>query len=140
MTQVDFYILSQTALMARLHYACRLAEKAFHRGHHVVFAVDNPEQGQQLSEVLWSFKPESFLPHHHQDDNEDAPLLILWDEDRDHYHDILINLGSRIPEDWFSRYKRVFEIVVQDEECLKQTREHFKFYRHRGYPLQSHKV
>lgn len=140
MTQVDFYILPQEATIARFHYACRLAEKACQRGHHIVMAVDDEEQASNLSEYLWSFKPESFLPHQKQDETAvKAPIRLQWDQDNDTHHDILINLGHRVP-DGFSRFKRLMEIVVQDASCLEATRLHFQFYRERGYPLKSHKI
>lgn len=172
MTQIDFYVLTQTTAIARLHYACRLAEKAMNQGHHIAIALDDEAQAQTLSDYLWSFKPESFLPHslqggepqniEHQDrdnqkealqhtstatNNKEAPacvktqtpIALIWNEDNEHYHDILINLSQKIPEG-FSRYQRAFEIVVQEEDCLKTTRSHFQFYRERGYPLKSHTV
>jgi DNA polymerase-3 subunit chi len=160
MTQIDFYILTQTTAIARLHYACRLAEKGINQGHRIAIALDNEAQAQTLSDYLWSFKPESFLPHTLQDNKHkqealqhtstdtekrialgdakrDVPIALTWSEDNEHYHDILINLSQKIPEG-FSRYQRAFEIVVQEEECLKITRAHFQFYRERGYPLKSH--
>ncbi|MGH1484802.1 MAG: DNA polymerase III subunit chi [Cellvibrionaceae bacterium] len=140
MTQVDFYILQQDNPIARLHFACRLSEKAANRNHHIVIAVQDEAQAKTLSEYLWSFKPESFLPHHLQ--TEEAPsssIMLAWDKDEDQYHDILINLRDDIPE-WFSRFQRVMEIVVQEDSCLSQTRDHFQFYRDRGYPLKSHPV
>ncbi len=151
MTQIDFYVLTQTAAIARFHYACRLAEKAANQGHHIAIALDDKEQAQTLSDYLWSFKPESFLPHLLQDTEETSnvqdpshksrqvPIALLWGKDNEKYHDVLINLSQKIPEG-FSRYQRTFEIVIQEDACLKATRSHFQFYRERGYPLKSHTV
>jgi DNA polymerase-3 subunit chi len=139
MTRVDFYVLQQDAMIARIHYACRLVEKALNHGHHIVLAVDDESQAINISDYLWSFKPESFLPHQLQSESGPAPIMLLWDEDKDHYHDILINLREEIPE-WFSRFQRVTEIVVQHNDCLQHTRAHYQFYRDRGYPLKSHQI
>lgn len=152
MTQIDFYVLSQETAIARFHYACRLAEKALNQGHHIAVTLDDKEQAQTLSDYLWSFKPESFLPHSLQDTEtpsnnqqvadhkgKQAPIALLWSEDNESYHDILINLSNKIPNG-FSRYQRAFEIVIQEDSCLKTTRSHFQFYRERGYPLKSHTV
>ncbi len=152
MTQIDFYVLNQATAIARFHYACRLSEKALNQGHHIAITLDNKEHAQTLSDYLWSFKPESFLPHSLQDaegsssdeespnhKSKQAPIALLWGEDNEKHHDILINLGNKIPEG-FSRYQRTFEIVIQEDECLKTTRSHFQFYRERGYPLKSHTV
>lgn len=139
MTQVDFYISQQEQLITRLHLACRLTEKALSRNHQVLIALDDQAQASSLSEYLWSFKPESFLPHQLQSQGEPAPIALVWDQDIEQHHDILINLKHAIPGE-FSRFQRVIEIVVQDSECLQATRDHFQFYRDRGYPLKSHTV
>ena len=157
MTRIDFYVLPEETAIVRLHYACRLAEKAFHHGHSIAVAVDDESQATNLSEYLWSFKPESFLPHQLQNDDAEpqaaplstpvttpspiiaSPIMIIWDKDHDDYHDILINLSQTVP-DGFSRFQRVMEIVVQEKECLASTRSHFQFYRERGYPLKSHSI
>ncbi|MGH1439087.1 MAG: DNA polymerase III subunit chi [Cellvibrionaceae bacterium] len=141
MTRIDFYVLPDEAAIVRMHYACRLAEKAVHHGHHIVIAVDDEAQAHNLSDYLWSFKPESFLPHQIQDsaDSEISPIMVVWDKDYDEHHDILINLSQALHEG-FSRFQRVMEIVVQEEACLASTRAHFQFYRERGYPLKSHTI
>lgn len=139
MTKIDFYVLQQDSIIARLHYACRLTEKALSRQHRVVLAVDNEQTANELSDYLWQFKPESFLPHQLENSTIDAPIRVCWSLDDEQHHDILINLKTEIPA-WFSRFQRVLEVVVQHEQCLSDTREHFLFYRDRGYPLQSHNI
>jgi len=139
MTRIDFYVLQQDSAIARLHYVCRLAEKALNRQHQVVLAVEDEHTAKELSEYLWQFKPESFIPHQLQGDKTSAPIRICWSHDDEQHDDILINLKREIPP-WFSRFQRVMEVVVQQEDCLSDTREHFQFYRDRGYPLQSHKI
>lgn len=139
MTRIDFYVLEKESAMARLHYACRLTEKALNHQHKVVIAVEDEHAANELSDYLWQFKPESFLPHQMQADTITSPISLCWSEDDEQHHDILINLKSEVPP-WFSRFQRVMEIVVQQENCLEQTREHFQFYRDRGYPLKSHKI
>lgn len=162
MTQIDFYVLTQESAIARFHYACRLAEKAMNQGHHIAIALDDKAQAETLSDYLWSFKPESFLPHALENEalsqrnlhnastgiedektsslqGKKTPISLVWDVDNEDHHDILIILSKKIPEG-FSRYQRAFEIVVQEDDCLKITRSHFQFYRERGYPLKSHTV
>ena len=139
MTNIDFYILPDSDIAAREQFACRLAEKAVKSNHHVFIAVDDSDCARQLSDGLWCFKPESFVAHAVQaDDQEDAQVLLGWQMD-DHHHDVIINLQSQIP-DQFSRFQRLTEIVVQDPTVLSATRAHFQFYRDRGYPLKCHKI
>ena len=140
MTNIDFYILQDSAITAREQFACGLVEKAVKSNHRVFVAVDNSDCARQLSDCLWSFKPESFAAHVIQEDNqEDSQVLLGWQADDESHHDVMINLQSRVP-DHFSRFQQLMEVVVQDELILSATRANFQFYRHRGYPLKWHKI
>ena len=59
----------------------------------------------------------------------------LADHQLHEYQGLLINLGQEIPS-WFSRFERLSEIVIQEPGILKNTREHFSFFRERGYPIE----
>ena len=149
MTEVDFYILPDEAPAARDHFACRLAEKAMLMGRHIIVAVNNKDHAESMSQYLWSFKPESFVPHRLADQRASNVNIVLdWQlEDQQvntksgevANHDVLINLRDEIPA-VFSRFQRLSEIVVQQAELLTITRSHYQFYRERGYPLKSHKI
>lgn len=141
MTDVDFYILPDDTLAARDHFACRLAEKAMNIGRQVVISVTDKNHAESLSQYLWSFKPESFIPHIFSEIDTNSPhqVIIDWQNKTQLYHDVLINLKHEIPQE-FSRFNKLSEIVVQDTTLLPITRQHFQFYRDRGYPLKSHKI
>ena len=53
--------------------------------------------------------------------------------------DVLINLSAEVPE-FFSRYERVAEVVDADAARREQSRERYRFYRDRGYKLNTHQV
>jgi len=56
----------------------------------------------------------------------------------DPLHDgVLINLRAEQPP-YFSRFERLIEIVSLDDEDRRLARERYRFYRERGYPLDSH--
>ena len=146
MTRIDFYILPDSQQQARLLFICRLVEKAYKQKHRVYIHCENETSSQAIDELLWSYRPESFIPHQRLDDNTaPAPIAIghgassgdsAISPPGDH-HDVLINLSSDIP-DFFSRFQRCVEVVVQLPTVLETTRRHFSFYRERGYPLHSH--
>ncbi|WP_439135501.1 DNA polymerase III subunit chi [Pseudomaricurvus sp.] len=140
MTQIDFYVLPAPAVEQRLVFACRLAQKAFQSGSKVYIAVNNAEDAAELDQRLWNFRPESFLPHDCEGESslQSAVAVGFGDSCGDH-HDLLINLKDSIP-DYFSRFQRLAEVVCQDEQVLASTREHYGFYRHRGYPIKSHNL
>jgi len=142
MTQVDFYLLKGVDTLQRLTLACRLAEKAYASGQKV-FIYCSTDDCTPIDTLLWSFKPESFIPHKviAQGDSLgcQAPILIRAEKEPDATREVLINLVDEVPY-FFSRFKRTLE-VINDEEVIKQAaRERWNFYKERGYPLNHHPI
>lgn len=144
MTRVDFYVLAQDSEQARLLLACRIAEKAMLQDSRV-FIHSSPEDARRLDELLWTFSQGSFVPHRVVDGTETEaappePVLIGAGECPSSAHwQVLINLANDVPE-FFSRYERVVEPVDANPERRQQSRERYKFYRDRGYPLSTHQL
>jgi DNA polymerase III subunit chi len=138
MTQIDFHILQDSSVTARWLYTCRFIEKVERLGHSILVVVDTQEEAQELDDLLWSFKPESFIAHQIIGGDEEAKVEITFTANAGEHHDVLINLSSQIPE-YFSRFARTVEIVIQAPTILENTREHYKFYKQRGYPISQHK-
>ena len=143
MTRVNFYILPVVEALARLRFACRLTEKAFGKGHKVYLHAVDESQAQQMDELLWTYRPSSFVPHTVLAGSEvrtmEAPVAIGYGSDPGPYHDVLVNLALDIPN-FFSRFERVTEIVTEDEAIREAKRENFRFYRDRGYPSENHRI
>jgi DNA polymerase-3 subunit chi len=137
MTRVDFYILPQPDDDARWQFACRLVDKAWRLGNRLLVHTANGTIGQKLDELLWSYRPDSFLPHAILPASQLSPVHIGWGDNSGSHHDLLINLGDSIPG-FFSRFERVAEIVCQQPAQLATSRERYRFYRERGYELQIH--
>ncbi len=141
MTQVDFYILGRQAKGDRYQLACRLTEKAWHQGHRVYLHTNSAGESQHLDRLLWTFRQGSFLPHgiSTDADSELTPILIGDGDNSGNEHDVLINLATDVP-DFFSRFSRVAELVDNDEQVKQESRQRFRFYRDRGYPLNTHEI
>lgn len=141
MTEVDFYVLEATDRAARWQFACRLVEKAVRQGNKVMIATGNEAESRELDQLLWSFRPESFVPHVilGDGDSDSVPVIISHDGDDVQHHDVLVNIRAGLPQQ-FSRFKRLAEIVVQDETILQATRNNYAFYKERGYPIKTHKL
>lgn len=141
MTRVDFYISASTDNDARYLIACKLTEKAYKLGHRIYIHTDSSAQDQAIDDLLWTFRDGSFIPHQNLSESspKPAPVLIGHDKDMTHEADILINLAQKIP-DFFSQFERVAELVNEDPNYKAQAREHYKFYRDRGYELKTHNL
>jgi DNA polymerase-3 subunit chi len=139
MTQVDFYILPSADPAARLDFACKLTDKAWRLGHRVYLHCTDAQQREELDARLWRFKGETFVPHGLVEDDSDAPVALGIGTDPGTHQDLLVNLDLRIPE-FFKRFARIAEIVVEDPAIRLAARESFRFYREQGYPLQDHRL
>ncbi|QJD60415.1 DNA polymerase III subunit chi [Pseudomonas sp. gcc21] len=139
MTRIDFYLLSSDQPSARLEYACRLAHKAWGKGHKVYLHCASEEQAGELDALLWSFRADSFVPHGLHSDYPDEPVVCGYSEDPSPHHDLLINVTDATPP-FFSRFSRLAEIIVEDDSVRVPARDRFRFYRERGYPLNSHPI
>ena len=149
MTLIDFYVLSASDDKSRWQFACRLAEKAVSRGNKVLIATQDEAASRAVDELLWTQRPESFVPHHIVGQNTDGqstdaptakpPVVITHDLDDIDHHDVLVNIRTTRPEQ-FSRFDRLAEIVIQQPEVLENTRQSYAFYKQRGYPVQTHKL
>lgn len=144
MTRIDFYIVEGPARDAELTFACRLAEKAVRQDLEVLINAGARAESARLDELLWTFSQGSFLPHRRLGDrsraDEGEPVLIgCGEEPGDGRWDLLINLARDVPG-FFSRFRRVAELVGSDEENKSAGRERFRYYRDRGYELRTHHV
>lgn len=141
MTQVDFYILPEAQGEGRELFACRLAEKAYHLGHFLYIHAGDQEQARRVDELLWTFKPGSFIPHGlaSGDNGGEERIIIGHAGEPPLETDVLINLSPSVPM-FFSRFLRVAEIIAGDEEQKRLGRERFRFYRDRGYPMNTHNL
>lgn len=137
----DFYILNVTSQEEMFLFACKLIEKAYLKGHQIFVYCENESQAHQIDELLWSFEPKSFIPHHIQGEgpNLPPPIQIGYREHAKGFTDICINLSNQIPS-FAHQFQRMIEIVPQDEEQKQIKRQHFRFYKEQGYQIQSHTI
>lgn len=141
MTRIDFYILEGNAPADGRQIACRVAEKAYLAGHKVYIHTPDERTADQLDELLWTFRQGSFVPHQKLAAGAPAdtltPIHIGWGSEPEVHDDVLINLAAEVPL-FFSRFQRVAEIVPAGAEARQQGRARYRFYRERGYPLETH--
>lgn len=130
--RVEFYVLSSANPADRLRAACQLAAKGWRHGLPVLVRCTDAAQRDELDQLLWRFRAESFIPHSLIDDDADAPVVLALDEAPGDRQGLLINLASSISPH-VERFSRVIEIVNQEPDLLAACRENFRSYRQRGY-------
>ncbi|RMG33380.1 MAG: DNA polymerase III subunit chi [Gammaproteobacteria bacterium] len=141
MTKIDFYVVSPNNRGNRYQLACRVADKAYRQGHRVVIHVSTEDEARHLDRLLWTFNEQSFVPHARigKGDATINPVLIGDVQTAEEEHDVLINLAPEVPL-CFARFQRLAECVDNEPGIREASRERYRFYRDRGYPLALHEI
>jgi DNA polymerase-3 subunit chi len=141
MTRVDFYVTGEADELSRLRLACRIADKAYRDGRKIYIHTESLDDAKRVDDLLWTFRAGSFVQHAilGDADTDEEPVVIgPGDAPRDR-SDVLINLAREVPE-YFSRFERVAEVIDGEAQNKQDGRERYRFYRDRGYPLETHEV
>ncbi len=135
MTQIDFY----THVDNKLHTACQLVAKAYERKLKVLIFTPDEATSDAIDKLLWTTSAIGFLPHARADAElaSETPIIIDHQADERTHAEVLINLRNEWPP-FFSQFQRLIEIVSVDAADRIAARERFRFYRDRGYPIESH--
>ena len=139
MTDIDFYVLASNQTAARQHFACRLAHKAWSQNRQVYLHCASEAEAEQIDELLWSFRPDAFLPHALHQTKPNEVVVCGWEDDPSPHQDLLINLCNEVPA-FYKRFKRLAEILVDHESVLAPARQRFRFYREQGYAPKTHQL
>ena len=94
--RIDFYHLEKMPLDSALPM---LLEKAFESGQKVLVKVDMAERADYLNTLLWTYKPDSFLPHGVEKDGnaENQPILITHKDNYNPNNATLVVLVDNVP-------------------------------------------
>lgn len=146
MARVDFYVLKGSGSAARQQFACRLAEKAYRLNHRVHICLGDAHSANQLDDQLWTFRDGSFVPHEvlggaqsSAQSSAQSPVTLGHGSPPQFDVDLLINLTETIAPQSAS-FPRIAEIVTSDDDCRRQSRQHYAQYRELGYELETHKL
>jgi DNA polymerase-3 subunit chi len=133
MTRIDFHFNAPDKLV----YGCRLLRKVHRSGQRAV-VFGPPALIAELDQALWTFSPLDFIPHVAAIDPLAAstPVLLCSEPVETPHHDVLVNLGDRMPA-FFGRFERLVEVVARDDDDRARARERWRHYKDRGYPLAS---
>ncbi|OAN55278.1 DNA polymerase III subunit chi [Paramagnetospirillum marisnigri] len=134
MTQIGFYHLMRLSLEQALP---KLLDKALAAGHRAVVLAGSPERVEHLAEKLWTYEPDSWLPHGSAKDGE-AELQPIWLTDTDENPNaatilVMCDGASSRAVDGFSRCLDLFD--GNDPEAVQAARERWKTWKAAGHQL-----
>ncbi len=134
MSEVGFYHLTTRSLDWAL---ARLLDRALSLGKRAVVLVGSTERVEALSGQLWTFDPNSFLPHGTEKDGNAAhqPVwLTAEDENPNKAEFVMLIDGQETAK--LGSYERCFEIFDgRDETQVARAREHWKAYKAQGHEV-----
>lgn len=132
MSDVRFYHLTTTSLEAALP---RLLEKARERGWHAVICCGTDERVEALTQHLWTYDTESFLPHGSPKDGyaDRQPIWLDTSDANVNGADVLFLTDGQTASD-VSAYTVVAELFDgNDGEAVAAARQHWKAYKDAGH-------
>lgn len=137
MTEVAFHFNAPD----KLAYVCRFARKATRRDARVVIAGAMPDL-QRLDRMLWALGAQDFVAHCLHDADEEmlhaSPVVLAPDPRISPHRDVLVNVGSTVPEG-FAQFAKVVEVVSQsDPSDRAQARDRWRHYAGAGYAIVRH--
>ena len=135
MTEADFYVLPASDPEARALFLCRLCERVLGVGKPMHIHCSSEEEAAHLDQLLWEHKPEAFLPHAMIGADTPAPITLGWEDQRPEHQQVFVNMALNLPEDAL-KYARILEIVVQEPNVLKATRQNYRLYQERSIPVR----
>jgi len=125
----------------RLHAALRWLHESWGRRRAALVYAPRPETAEQLDRLLWMQPPGSFLPHCRAESPlaGETPIVIaqaLEAVGALPHDERILNLSDELPPG-FARFHELIEIVSTEDSVRLPARERFRFYRERGYAIES---
>lgn len=134
MTEIAFYHLERTPLAQVLP---KLLEKTMDAGKRALVLTGSVERSESLSQALWTYDADSWLPHGTMKDGnaQDQPVWISSDGENLNKATFLF-LTDGVTSEWVDAYERAFELFDgNDEAAVQAARQRWKFYKDAGHDL-----
>jgi len=134
MTEIRFYHLTRSTLEQVLP---DLLEKTLERGLKALVMAGSPERVESLTQHLWTYQPNNFLPHGNAKDGnaELQPIWLTAQDERPNGADFLFLMdgasSSRLKD-----YQRVCELFDgNDPAAVDEARRRWKQYKADGHTI-----
>jgi len=134
MTDVNFYHLQRSSLEQTLP---KLLEKVLQAGKRAVVMARSDERVEALNTLLWTYDPNSFLPHGSKTDGN-APVQPVWlttlDENPNGAAVLVLTDGAASAR--LADYERCLDVFDgRDTERVADARERWTGYKEAGHAV-----
>jgi len=134
MTQIGFYHLMRLPLEQALP---KLLDKALAAGFRAVVLAGSAERVEVLNDRLWTFEPDSWLPHGSARDGEAAQQPIwLTDTDENPNGATILVMCDGAASEKVAEFQRCLDLFDgNDPEAVEKARERWKRWKAEGHGL-----
>jgi len=134
MTEIRFYHLTRKSLEQVLP---ELLEKTLERGFRAVVMAGSPERVEALTQHLWTYNPNSFLPHGNaKDGHADRQPIWLTAADENPNKATFLFLTDGAESAHVGDYTRVCELFDgNDDAAVTTARARWASYKAAGHDL-----
>lgn len=134
MSEIRFYHLEQQTLEQVLP---ALLGKALEGGHRIIVKTGDQHTAERLNDYLWTYNPNSFLPHGSKKDGnaQHQPIWLTSEDENPNNANVLILTTGATSEN-VSDYKLCCELFDgRDHEAVSAARARWKSYQEAEHDL-----
>ena len=134
MTDISFYHLTTRSLENALP---KLLELTLKSGERAVILTGSNARVEALNDHLWSYEPNSWLPHGSNIDGEEAeqPIYLTTADENPNNATFLFLIDGAVSNQ-IQTFKRVFELFDgRNKELVEAARGKWKLYKESGHVL-----
>ena len=134
MTDIAFYHLQRSPLERVLP---KLLERTLDASKRALVLVGSDARAESLAQHLWTFDPDSWLPHGTKKDGapEDQPIWLAVEDENPNQAEFLF-LADGAVSDHVGDFERCFEMFDgNDEAIVTAARERWANYKEAGHGL-----
>ncbi len=132
--RIGFYHLTALPLEQALP---RLLDKILAAGHRVVVMAGSEARRDDLDDLLWTWKADSWLPHGtaRDGDGADQPIWLTAGEDNPNQADVLVLTDGVVPAalEGYNRCLTLFD--GRDEALVAEARRQWSAWKTQGHVL-----
>ena len=139
MTEVIFVEVTASRMEMR---ACEIAEHTYAQGERLQIIALDEEQAARLDDLLWTYKPDNFIPHgiwKSMDSESDQPVLITTRKEPVPGIASLLTMDY-CPVEMVQQFSKVIHVVLVDNhERLEASRRYWTLLKDAGFSLRHQK-
>ncbi len=135
MSDVRFYHLERQTLDQVLP---SLLGKALQNGHRIIIKAANDQEVERLNTHLWSYDPNSFIPHGSAKDGHDTdqPVWITANDENPNKADVIILTQGASIEGSDNDFQLICDMIDgRNEQAVNDARARWKTYKDDGHEV-----